>query len=144
MDKIKEVKKEVRVYNVSGKCPKCGGDLKTHDTVLTTYPPKFKYTCRECGAEFIATESYPYIEYKEIDEDDEYEFSIEFSSHLTNGGVIMTMYPNAKILDNGTGLIKSNDGTDQVCVEVKIDNNILYFNKDWWNSYYLKKEDQNV
>ena len=142
MDEIKEVKKSMKVFEVMGKCPECGGELETDNNVLLTYPPKYKYTCCKCNKEFITTKAYPYIVYEETDDNmkERNNFSIDFYS--TNGSVIMAIYPNAKILDNGTGLIKSNDGTDKVCVEVKIDNNILYFDKEWWNSPYLKRGDR--
>ena len=141
MNEIKEMKKPVMAYEVCAKCPKCGGELIEGDNILLTEPLQYQYTCSKCDELFYATKSYPFIEFKSIDDVEERNnFSIDF--HSTNGSVIMAIYPNAKILDNGTGLIKSNDGTDKVCVEVKIDNNILYFDKEWWNSPYLKRGDR--
>lgn len=58
---------EIKEYNNLKKiehhlmCPKCHIEMEGI-TVLTTYPPKYEYICRECGQQIIASRNYPYTE----------------------------------------------------------------------------------
>lgn len=78
MNEIKEMKKPVMAYEVCAKCPKCGGELIEGDNILLTEPLQYQYTCSKCGELFYATKSYPFIEFKSMD--DVYRISSQDSS----------------------------------------------------------------
>lgn len=58
-----EERKEVKTYEVSLKCDKCGKDMKCENDVIMTYHPVYKYKC-ECGYTCESITLYPHIEYK--------------------------------------------------------------------------------
>lgn len=67
---LMEIRKEVKTYQVSYKCPECGeGELKANGMMKPSNPPYYGHTCtnRECRhKEYIFGATYPRIETEEV------------------------------------------------------------------------------
>ena len=65
-----EVKKLVKTYKVRMICDKCGkGYMRPLGEVLTTFPLQYPHRCSACGHVENYTDTYPRMEYEEVDDD---------------------------------------------------------------------------
>jgi hypothetical protein len=62
------IEKEIEVKTILIKryCD-CGGEMLPNGGVLCTYPAKYSHTCNKCGNIESYWESYPKVEYKEVE-----------------------------------------------------------------------------
>ena len=63
-----EVRTEVKTFVVDYKCEKCGHEMKQEDIVYATYPPRYPHICHNCGHRETLDRAYPYVDYKELNE----------------------------------------------------------------------------
>lgn len=63
---IKE--KEVKCVMQRLYCDQCGTEMRYTGFVLTSYPPQYPYECPQCGYQETKVESYPRIDYVELEE----------------------------------------------------------------------------
>ena len=62
-----EAKKEVKVFKVAMKCPKCNeGEMEYTGITFSTNQPKYQHLCPMCGYKESYTKSYPNVEYEEV------------------------------------------------------------------------------
>ena len=66
---IKE--KEVKCVMKKLYCDKCGTEMRTQGFVLTSYPPQYPYECQQCGYHETTSDSYPRIDYVEVEEENQ-------------------------------------------------------------------------
>lgn len=67
-----EVKTRVITYKVRMVCDKCGnGFMRPTGDVLTVYPLQYPHKCSMCGRMDAYRETYPRIEYVEVEADDD-------------------------------------------------------------------------
>ena len=60
--------KEVKCVMVYLYCDKCGTELEITGGVQLTCPPRYIYACPQCGYKESHSESYPRVEYVEVQE----------------------------------------------------------------------------
>lgn len=65
--------KEVKCVMVHLYCDKCGTELEHTGKVLLSYLPQYSYVCPQCGHEEYHSNSYPRIEYVEVEESEKKE-----------------------------------------------------------------------
>lgn len=63
---MREVRTEVRVFQVTAECENCLCKMAPTGVVFMTYPAKHEYKCPICLEKRTSTTSYPYRIFEEI------------------------------------------------------------------------------
>lgn len=58
----------VEVYQKELLCDDCESEMQISDNLLTTFPPKYMYTCTKCGDITVTPELFPSLLYLPKDE----------------------------------------------------------------------------
>jgi len=66
---IKE--KEVKCVMKRLYCDKCGTEMRIQGFVFASDPPQYPYECPQCGYKETASDSYPRIDYVEVEEENQ-------------------------------------------------------------------------
>lgn len=64
---IKE--KEVKCVMKRLYCDKCGTEMRIQGFVFANCPAQYPYECPQCGYQEIVSDSYPRIDYVEVEEE---------------------------------------------------------------------------
>jgi predicted nucleic-acid-binding Zn-ribbon protein len=62
-----ETRKEMKVFQVAKRCPKCvNGDMEFNGEMDNSNPARYHHRCTSCGYPRYYSKIYPYLEHKEL------------------------------------------------------------------------------